>query len=260
MQEALFIWHWRRLVSTPPLWIALIAGMLVLNVTKFFGGMFPAMIGASFVVALLLGFAAPGLSPVASECRYLLARPVSRQACLVTWAMVALLAIALAWLGATLIPWGRGTVPNMTLVQDANTRELLKAAKFERMELPSDWSPDQVQSLRKQGAEIFALPGYFAFQRWLIASGIVLGIVVRLGAPGRRGAAGSSERFAQAFALFGPALLLAGAWIGLVAVGHATYFTVWSYLHASRTYLVLGASVLIAGAACARAWSVADVS
>jgi hypothetical protein len=36
--------------------------------------------------------------------------------------------------------------------------------------------------------------------------------------------------------------------------------TVWSYLHASSSYLVLGAGVLIAGAACLRAWTVADVS
>jgi hypothetical protein len=259
MQEALFVWHWRRLVSSPPLWLALIAGMFVLNVTVFFGGMFPAVDGTSFLVALLLGFAAPGLSPVGAECRYLLARPVSRQACLVTWALVALLTVALAWLGSTLIPWGRG-MPNMTVVRDASTLELLKAAKFDRMELPSGLSSDQVQTMRKQGAELFALPGYPAFQRTLIVSGIVLGIVVRLGAPGRRGAAGSSERFAQAFALVGPALLLAGTWIGVIALGHATYFTVWSYLHASSSYLLLGAGVLVAGAACARAWAVADVS
>ena len=75
MLEALFVWHWRRLVSSPPLWVALFAGMFVLNVTVLFGEIFPAVTGTSFLVALLLGFAAPGVSPVGAECRYLLARP-----------------------------------------------------------------------------------------------------------------------------------------------------------------------------------------
>jgi hypothetical protein len=249
--RSLLAWNLRRLVRSPRYGVAMVAlsfvTLLMSGVVRFM----PGALGALLVCAMAVGFASPAVRSVTAEARYLLARPVSRVACLISWTLFALALTSVTVVTVAVLAFPANAIQQVTIASETAAR-LLHDGGFASTEL-------EIDSVTHAKVPQFALPGFERFEMALLALGVLWGLFARLADVAASRDNDGVRRPARLSLRYGPLVGLLVAWVVLGVRGQATLVAVWSYLHPTAALGAVACGVVTYAVVCWRAWTRGDV-